>query len=1261
MDNCSFFLLTRTQRLKGAIDSRIAEEQARQRAAALSGTPSRSNSGSVRRSAPHTGSPARQLSRQRERNDISSEKGPDPSEFDADFVIGDDESAVVSRSVTPRPETSEKSVEGKETPGEVERQPGTDDTASVLSDASTAVQRSEELPTEVRVRLRKLDRLETRYQDLLKAYRTAHAKVSLIEPFEAALRENTPLTSIQDPRALVEYLNQINLKGDMVLDELKRVTAERDDLKKKAEQSEQVTSELKNELDVLKSQQKEKETASGSGADRTPRPSLEVATGAAASENAAESRQGVKSPTPSTSSRVPSFSLFSPKSKAAKLPPAEDTSEEFFSYDSELPRLESELSERQSEVERLTKQVESLKGDLSVARESTESMVQSLEAATRELHSLRDGKDKFESTETALRQSISELGAKFENGEAQRVILQKRIDALQKELDQKTSALENANNLMLEIRKGNADSQRQIAQAEKTAEVLRERLSQKEATVKDLEDSLAMYKSADRQESKARETDLSTEKRVETMRKVMDSLRSQLQSAETTVTELRHELQAQQEVFEKRRSSKLSGYLDLENDSEIDSLESKDDALNYLAFILNKHHDKSSNRTEEFENTTSQASSVKQPGKKNKKKKKGKAGQPAVEQNLINETPIKVTEDLAAAEEELSKSKNQSASHDDLERQIASLQALLQEKDSAIDRLISRARDQDSLKEEIETLRDDLLHQGEEHVEARDALKTAQDEKLALQSSIERLEKELEEARKQIAQAAESEGTQRELMASLEELKSKSAALQSDLAAAGQLAADRFREITDLKEKLSKAQPELRSLRAEVQELKTTKEDLKNQSGELRRLEMRHEDLKSEMKGLGKRLSDKDSEIKDLQQKAERESSARSQAEEDLRIAQSDLRFSEASRQDAIETSNQTSIDLAKAREDAAALTSRLSALEDQILNHTKEVTNLREEISLKTSLHTSSQKLLQGLRDQTHELSIQAREATTRADSLEEELADAQRMLSERTREGETMRRLLNEAESKTESRLREMKERLDTAVEERDRAEEEASTNARRLAREMEDLKTKARDAARALRIVEEEKEEFEHANRDWKRRREELEAANEKSAVEIREVRAAMAQLREALDESERQAQDLERQKADLRRNGEEVQQRLERLTKANKSLTEELKALQQGSRKASIRPGGGLDSGVQSSRSSLDSPGPHRTNSTVGSPVPNIRDKLPNSNRSETPTGPNATAIDYVYLKNVLLQFLEQKDKTHQKQLIPVLGMLLHFDG
>jgi hypothetical protein len=67
--------------------------------------------------------------------------------------------------------------------------------------------------------------------------------------------------------------------------------------------------------------------------------------------------------------------------------------------------------------------------------------------------------------------------------------------------------------------------------------------------------------------------------------------------------------------------------------------------------------------------------------------------------------------------------------------------------------------------------------------------------------------------------------------------------------------------------------------------------------------------------------------------------------------------------------------------------------------------------------------------------------------------------------------------------------------------------------------------------------------------------------------------------------------------------------------------------------------------QSSRSSIES-----SRSRLASPAP----------RAGASSGQAADAIDYVYLKNVLLQFLEQRDKKYQQQLIPVLGMLLHFD-
>ena len=79
---------------------------------------------------------------------------------------------------------------------------------------------------------------------------------------------------------------------------------------------------------------------------------------------------------------------------------------------------------------------------------------------------------------------------------------------------------------------------------------------------------------------------------------------------------------------------------------------------------------------------------------------------------------------------------------------------------------------------------------------------------------------------------------------------------------------------------------------------------------------------------------------------------------------------------------------------------------------------------------------------------------------------------------------------------------------------------------------------------------------------------------------------------------------------------------------------------------------MDSETRSSRSSLDS-APARAR--LVSPGPKIDSPVADSIKGQAPG-----SMDYVYLKNVLLQFLEQKDKKRQVQLIPVLGMLLHFD-
>ena len=153
----------KAKRLKGAIDSRIAEEQARQKA--LQSSPSRSNS-SARRSTSRTVSPSKRQARAKERekrtNDSAAQKGPDPSEFEPELFL--DEEELTSRIESPGP--------GVERAGDATNAVTVNDTIPTAEIKEPNGKMGEgreapaplELPTEVRVKLRKLDKLESRYQ-----------------------------------------------------------------------------------------------------------------------------------------------------------------------------------------------------------------------------------------------------------------------------------------------------------------------------------------------------------------------------------------------------------------------------------------------------------------------------------------------------------------------------------------------------------------------------------------------------------------------------------------------------------------------------------------------------------------------------------------------------------------------------------------------------------------------------------------------------------------------------------------------------------------------------------------------------------------------------------------------------------------------------------------------------------------------------------------------------------------------------------------
>lgn len=149
------------QRLKGAIDSRIAEEQARQRLSQSS--PSRSTS-DARRPAARDESPANRPERTGARGRKEGDpprKTADPAEFEPDFVVGDDD--MPSRSSTPRPLEMKTQLSSTESPADPKLDAADSSTQEKMASRdSTAI----ELPTDVRVKLRKLDKLESKYHGL---------------------------------------------------------------------------------------------------------------------------------------------------------------------------------------------------------------------------------------------------------------------------------------------------------------------------------------------------------------------------------------------------------------------------------------------------------------------------------------------------------------------------------------------------------------------------------------------------------------------------------------------------------------------------------------------------------------------------------------------------------------------------------------------------------------------------------------------------------------------------------------------------------------------------------------------------------------------------------------------------------------------------------------------------------------------------------------------------------------------------------------
>ena len=918
----------------------------------------------------------------------------------------------------------------------------------------------------------------------------------------------------------MEYLNQLNLKSDMVLDELKRVSSERASFKQKLEEAEKKTKEALEGVEKLQEHRftngdSTPHTNGAASTDTTPQESLHEhgsSTPTASDASDAKAEQGPKSPSTSTKLRTPSIvgiSLFSPKVKPADSPRVTEASEEFFSYESELPRLEVELEKRNGEVTSLQREVITLKGDLSVARESTQSMVQTMENATLELNQLRERKERYEVEIANERQSsdtlISSLRAELQHAESR--VRQSEED--ERLLQEARSELEKLKDCDL----ARADAVVNVGKLQAEIDSLRKDISNMQS---DRDNGV---------------------RRVSTLEGLVNNLRNQLSQAEDAERTLKSEIE---NGSTKIRSLQLR-ITEMEKDAELVSQNVPAHQSNATVVELD------SNANAEMGGETKSAVSGITSKKKNKKKKKN--GKVETQQDA---DPSSIAlEPATAGPQNISLSAIPNESVAKLQGELINLRVLLEEKDAAIEKLHSKIKNGEDMQEEIDSLRDDLLNIGQEHVETKDKVKELLAEKSALVDNVKELEKEISDLR--VAHASSiysSEEAHKELAAQFDDLKTRAANLLTDLTVAQQLASSRFKELTELRTVLQKAQPELTNLRSENGELRVIKDELTKKIIDLQRIEAQQDSAQTRITELKQTVAEKDTELKGLISRLNEEVLTRQTTEDANSKASQEVQRLEDEKRAASQALDRISQELAQSRKELRTAKSKALEMEDSITRLTRDSDGLKEDIELKIAQYASAESLMSSMRDQASEMALQTKEARERCEGLEEEVAEAHRLLAERSREGETMRRLLAEVEGRTDSRIREMKERMEVAIEERDRAEDEASTVGRRRARELEEVRNKLKDVERTLKRTEEDKEELDKAQRDWKKRREELEQKLEDSVREAEEVRKAMVELRDALDESERQARDLEKQKSELRKSVGETQHRLEKLQKANK---------------------------------------------------------------------------------------------------------------
>ncbi|GAA5932745.1 uncharacterized protein JCM15063_002191 [Sporobolomyces koalae] len=352
-----------------------------------------------------------------------------------------------------------------------------------------------------------------------------------------------------------------------------------------------------------------------------------------------------------------------------------------------------------------------------------------------------------------------------------------------------------------------------------------------------------------------------------------------------------------------------------------------------------------------------------------------------------------------------------------------------------------------------------------------------------------------------------------------------------------------------------------------------------------------------------------------------------------------------------------------------AAKDARIAQLEAAVKDLTKSRDQLFEEAQSKTEEIEAFKADESVLKGRSGEIEYELQEAKDRIAALVDELDEAKRSKRETNRDDSNARKLLAETETRHEARIRDLESRAKQLEKDRQETEEEMGRNMQDRLKEVERMRAalaqKDLDYAESVQSSQKQEAKIadaEKAKANLEKRLKNLEELLKSVKEDADKAASAEIAVREELS-------DRMQRSAELEARLEDVQTKESTLRSNNKTLREELRKLQSGVllSEKQRHPGVGYFSSFASS-------GNGSNNNNAGTPeaamTPSSVAISPSASVSSLASGATGglvgnarangsadEALNFEYLRNVILQFLEKPEM--RPHLIAVLGVILHF--